>query len=79
MTSPSHYLHALKQRLKTVSVFGWRLTQIRSLLRFAIKRIVQGQLAQVAGSLTFTTVLALVPLLNRATYGHKRLAAMEKF
>ena len=66
MTSPSHYLHALKQRLKTVSVFGWRLTQIRSLLRFAIKRIVQGQLAQVAGSLTFTTVLALVPLLTIA-------------
>jgi len=56
----------LKARLRGVRVFGWRLTEIRSLILFALRRIADGQLAQVAGSLTFTTVLALVPMLTIA-------------
>jgi membrane protein len=38
----------------------------RNLLRFAIRRLNQERLPQVAGSLTFTTVLALVPVLTIA-------------
>jgi len=56
----------LTARLKGVRLFGWRLTEIRSLILFALRRLADGQLAQVAGSLTFTTVLALVPMLTIA-------------
>lgn len=40
--------------------------QVRDLLRFAGQRLREERLPQVAGSLTFTTVLALVPLLTIA-------------
>ena len=42
----------------------WR--EARDLLRFARQRLLQERLPQVAGSLTFTTTLALVPLLTIA-------------
>lgn len=44
--------------------FSWQ--QLRSLSRFAIRRLDEERLPQVAGSLTFTTVLAIVPLLTIA-------------
>ena len=40
--------------------------RMRDLIRFARRRLVEERLPQVAGSLTFTTVLALVPLLTIA-------------
>jgi membrane protein len=40
--------------------------QVRDLLRFAGRRLREERLPQVAGSLTFTTVLALVPVLTIA-------------
>ena len=40
--------------------------RLRDLIRFARRRLDQERLPQVAGSLTFTTVLALVPLLTIA-------------
>lgn len=45
---------------------GLSLRQFRQLLRFATQRLNEERLPQVAGSLTFTTVLALVPLLTIA-------------
>ena len=42
----------------------WR--EVRDLVRFARRRVVDERLPQVAGSLTFTTTLALVPLLTIA-------------
>lgn len=42
------------------------LTRLRDLLRFAVRRLNEEHLPQVAGSLTFTTVLALVPMLTIA-------------
>lgn len=42
------------------------LAQLRDLLRFAVRRLNEERLPQVAGSLTFTTVLGLVPLLTIA-------------
>ena len=66
MKLPLMVADQLKARLRGVRVFGWRLTEIRSLILFALRRIADGQLAQVAGSLTFTTVLALVPMLTIA-------------
>lgn len=39
---------------------------IRNLFQFALQRLREGRLPQVAGSLTFTTVLALVPILTVA-------------
>lgn len=62
----SSLIATIRARLRTVRVLGWRLAEIRSLLNFAWRRIAEGQLAQVAGSLTFTTVLALVPMLTIA-------------
>lgn len=41
-------------------------SQVRDLFRFAVRRLDEEQLPQVAGSLTFTTVLALVPILTIA-------------
>ncbi|CAN5789168.1 YihY family inner membrane protein [soil metagenome] len=45
---------------------GLSWVQIRNLFWFAHKRLEEGRLPQVAGSLTFTTVLALVPILTIA-------------
>lgn len=45
---------------------GLPLEQLPRLLRFALKRLNEERLPQVAGSLTFTTVLAVVPLLTIA-------------
>jgi membrane protein len=42
------------------------LTEVRDLMRFAGRRLNEERLPQVAGSLTFTTVLALVPMLTIA-------------
>ena len=51
-------------KLSFFSGFSW--TDVRNLLRFAGRRLDQDQLPQVAGSLTFTSVLALVPVLTIA-------------
>lgn len=45
---------------------GLSWTDVRHLLRFAGRRLDQDRLPQVAGSLTFTSVLALVPVLTIA-------------
>jgi len=45
---------------------GLSRTQLRDLFRFAVKRLSDDRLPQVAGSLTFTTILSLVPLLTIA-------------
>jgi membrane protein len=45
-------------------VRGLTLAEIGDLLRFARRRLLEEKLPQVAGSLTFTTTLALVPLLT---------------
>ncbi|AKZ62725.1 membrane protein [Herbaspirillum hiltneri N3] len=45
---------------------GLSRTQLRDLFRFAAKRLSDDRLPQVAGSLTFTTILSLVPLLTIA-------------
>ncbi len=51
----------------TLSVLhGLSWTQFRNLIRFARRRLYEERLPQVAGSLTFTTVLALVPILTIA-------------
>jgi membrane protein len=47
-------------------VRGLTLAETRDLFRFAWRRLSAERLPQVAGSLTFTTVLALVPLLTIA-------------
>ena len=66
MTLQPRLAEQLKSRLRGVRVFGWRLAEIRSLILFALRRIADGQLTQVAGGLTFTTILALVPMLTIA-------------
>ena len=38
--------------------------QLKNLIQFAVRRLQEVRLPQVAGSLTFTTVLALVPILT---------------
>lgn len=45
-------------------VRGLTWSEVRDLLRFARRRLNEERLPQVAGSLTFTTTLALVPLLT---------------
>lgn len=40
------------------------LDNMRTLFRFAVRRLAEERLPEVAGSLTFTTVLALVPMLT---------------
>ncbi|GGI16070.1 UPF0761 membrane protein [Oxalicibacterium faecigallinarum] len=55
MTSP---------RLTFFRELSW--SQVRDLFHFAVRRLREEQLPQVAGSLTFTTVLALVPVLTIA-------------
>jgi uncharacterized BrkB/YihY/UPF0761 family membrane protein len=46
-----------------VRVFRPRVDRAREVLSFASRRADQARLTQVAGSLTFSTVLSLVPLL----------------
>ncbi|MDB5798576.1 MAG: putative ribonuclease [Paucimonas sp.] len=46
------------------AVRGLTLAQLRDLLRFALRRLTEERLPQAAGSLTFTTVLAIVPVLT---------------
>ena len=49
------------------AAFGqWDLDKVRALLQYAGRRAREDQLMQVAGSLTFTTVLSLVPVLTVA-------------
>ncbi|WP_151446944.1 YihY family inner membrane protein [Lacisediminimonas profundi] len=48
------------------AVRGLTLPQLRDLLRFASGRLTEERLPQAAGSLTFTTVLAIVPVLTIA-------------
>ncbi|MFZ6817669.1 YihY family inner membrane protein [Undibacterium sp. Ji22W] len=43
---------------------GLSWPQIKNLIQFALRRLQEVRLPQVAGSLTFTTVLALVPILT---------------
>jgi len=50
--------------LSQLRSFSW--SQVRDLLRFAMRRLKEEHLPEVAGSLTFTTVLALVPIVTIA-------------
>lgn len=68
-------------------VRGLTWDQARDLVRFARRRLVDEKLPQVAGSLTYTTTLALVPLLTIVLaifttfpiFGHLRLALDHYF
>lgn len=44
----------------------WSRVQVQDLLRFVLRRLREERLPEVAGSLTFTTVLAVVPVLTIA-------------
>ncbi|CBJ37759.1 tRNA-processing ribonuclease BN [Ralstonia solanacearum CMR15] len=44
----------------------WNVAKLRALQRYALRRAGEDSLPQVAGSLTFTTVLSLVPILTVA-------------
>ncbi|WER44620.1 YihY family inner membrane protein [Cupriavidus sp. WKF15] len=44
----------------------WNLQKLRALARYALRRAGEGRLPQVAASLTFTTVLSVVPVLTVA-------------
>ena len=48
------------------SLRGLSWTELRDLFRFAGRRLSEERLPQVAGSLTFTTILALVPMVTIA-------------
>ena len=61
----SGYLHLMFARRFTF-LHGLSWIQLRDLFRFASRRLDEEHLPQVASSLTFTTVLALVPLLTIA-------------
>ncbi|AMO99362.1 yihY family inner membrane domain protein [Collimonas arenae] len=52
--------------IKFSGLRGLSLSQLRDLFRFAARRLDEERLPQVAGSLTFTTILALVPMLTIA-------------
>jgi len=62
------FFHKLRrsagQQLHTMRGLSW--SQVRELLQFARRRVSEESLPQVAGSLTFATVFALVPLLTLA-------------
>ncbi|GAA4016482.1 YihY family inner membrane protein [Actimicrobium antarcticum] len=51
---------------RSLTLRGITWSQLRDLFRFAARRLDEEHLPQVAGSLTFTSVLALVPLLTIA-------------
>lgn len=44
----------------------WNLQKVRALARYALRRAAEDRLPQVSASLTFTTVLAVVPVLTVA-------------
>lgn len=54
----------------------WNLQKLRALARYALRRAAENRLPQVSASLTFTTVLALVPVL---TVAFALLAAFPMF
>jgi membrane protein len=54
--------HMINSGVDVVRGLTW--SETRDLLRFARRRLTEEKLPQVAGSLTFTTTLALVPLLT---------------
>ncbi|MBR7798709.1 YihY family inner membrane protein [Undibacterium sp. FT137W] len=53
-----------KRKLRKCIMRGLSWAQIKNLFQFANRRLQEVRLPQVAGSLTFTTVLALVPILT---------------
>jgi membrane protein len=60
------FIEHLKSKIRHIHLFGWPISKIQSLLRFSVRRVADENLTQVTGSLTFTTVLALVPMLTLA-------------
>lgn len=62
LTTSSHTM--LPRHFSKLTALSW--PELRDLLRFVQRRLEQARLQQVAGNLTFTTVLALVPLLTIA-------------
>lgn len=64
MPYPSHVRQMSFQTLPILRNLPW--DDMRGLYRFAMQRLNEERLPQVAGSLTFTTVLALVPMLTIA-------------
>jgi membrane protein len=76
--------HPLRHRLKIIRGLTWN--EVRDLFQFAKQRLGEDNLNQVASSLTFTSVLALVPMLTVAfaiftTFPlfHTFQAALEKY
>jgi membrane protein len=63
---PRHLIAARMFPFDLPIVRGLTWNQVRTLIRFAGRRLNDERLPQVAGSLTFTTVLALVPVLTIA-------------
>ncbi len=59
--------------------FGPHLARTREVLRFALRRAREVRLAQVAGALTFTTVLSIVPLLAVALSLFTAFPLFEQF
>ncbi|WP_082221505.1 YihY family inner membrane protein [Herbaspirillum chlorophenolicum] len=53
-------------RFSLTHMRGLTRQQLRDLFRFAVSRLGEDRLPQVAGSLTFTTILSLVPMLTIA-------------
>lgn len=60
----AYLLRTLRGAVGALRGLSW--PQVRDLIRFAGRRLGEESLPQVAGSLTFTTVFALVPLLTLA-------------
>jgi membrane protein len=59
-----HVYRSCRRGLETLRSLSW--SEVRDLFLFAHRRLREESLPQVAGSLTFTTVFALVPLLTIA-------------
>ena len=59
-----YLLRSCRNGVNTVRALSW--SEVRDLVLFAHRRLREESLPQVAGSLTFTTVFALVPLLTIA-------------
>ncbi|MGV7206600.1 YihY family inner membrane protein [Oxalobacteraceae bacterium A2-2] len=59
-----YVFHRCRSGVETVRSLSWH--EVRDLLLFASRRLREESLPQVAGSLTFTSVLGLVPLLTIA-------------
>jgi len=64
MTQP--FIEKIKATVKITYLFKWNIADTFKLLHFSARRIADENLAQVASSLTFTTILALVPMLTIA-------------